>query len=128
MNPGEPTPQQGAAFKRVLLKLSGEALMGDLAFGADPTRIAAIAAQVKIVSDRGVEIAIVVGGGNIYRGLEAAAGGMDRATGDYMGMLATVLNAVALQETMEKMGQPTRVLSAISVYSVADLSFFGSAE
>ena len=75
LNPGDPTPQQGAAFKRVLLKLSGEALMGDLAFGADPARIAAIAAQVKIVSDRGVEIAIVVGGGNIYRGLEAAAGG-----------------------------------------------------
>ena len=120
MNPGEPTPQQGAAFKRVLLKLSGEALMGDLAFGADPTRIAAIAAQVKIVSDRGVEIAIVVGGGNIYRGLEAAAGGMDRATGDYMGMLATVLNALALQDALERTGARTRVQSAITISEVAE--------
>ncbi|MET0512867.1 MAG: UMP kinase [Thermoleophilaceae bacterium] len=120
MNPGEPTPQQGAAFKRVLLKLSGEALMGDLPFGADPTRIAAIAAQVKIVSDRGVEIAIVVGGGNIYRGLEAAAGGMDRATGDYMGMLATVLNALALQDALERTGARTRVQSAITISEVAE--------
>ena len=120
MNPGEPTPQQGAAFKRVLLKLSGEALMGDLPFGAGPTRIAAIAAQVKIVSDRGVEIAIVVGGGNIYRGLEAAAGGMDRATGDYMGMLATVLNALALQDALERTGARTRVQSAVTVSEVAE--------
>ena len=120
MNPGDPTPQQGAAFKRVLLKLSGEALMGDLPFGADPTRIAAIAAQVKIVSDRGVEIAIVVGGGNIYRGLEAAAGGMDRATGDYMGMLATVLNALALQDALERTGARTRVQSAITISEVAE--------
>jgi uridylate kinase len=120
LNAAEPTPQQGAAFKRVLLKLSGEALMGDLAFGADPTRIAAIAAQVKIVSDRGVEIAIVVGGGNIYRGLEAAAGGMDRATGDYMGMLATVLNALALQDALERTGARTRVQSAITISEVAE--------
>ena len=94
--------------------------MGDLAFGADPTRIAAIAAQVKIVSDRGVEIAIVVGGGNIYRGLEAAAGGMDRATGDYMGMLATVLNALALQDALERTGARTRVQSAITISEVAE--------
>ena len=84
------------AFRRVLLKLSGEALMGPLEYGADRARIEAIATQVKRVADRGVEIAVVVGGGNIYRGLRGAAEGMDRATGDYMGMLATVLNALAL--------------------------------
>ena len=98
------TGEGGAAFKRILLKLSGEALMGSLPYGADPERIAAIARQVKTVADRGVEIAIVVGGGNIYRGMQGAAAGMDRATGDYMGMLATVLNALALQDALEKVG------------------------
>src|SRR5256714_7619135 len=108
------------AFRRVLLKLSGEALMGDLEYGADPQRIVSIAHAVKQVTDRGVEGAIVVGGGNIYRGLEAAAGGMDRATGDYMGMLATVLNALALQDALEKLGQHTRVQSAITISEVAE--------
>ncbi|HET8819949.1 MAG TPA: UMP kinase [Thermoleophilaceae bacterium] len=108
------------AFRRILLKLSGEALMGDLAYGADPERIAAIAGQVKAVADRGVEIAIVVGGGNIYRGLQGAAAGMDRATGDYMGMLATVLNALALQDALEKVGADTRVQSAITISEVAE--------
>ena len=108
------------SFQRILLKLSGEALMGDLAFGADPERIGAIAGQVKHVADRGVQIAIVVGGGNIYRGLEGAAAGMDRATGDYMGMLATVLNALALQDALEKLGQHTRVQSAITISEVAE--------
>jgi uridylate kinase len=108
------------AFRRVLLKLSGEALMGDLEYGADPEQIARIAAAVKAVADRGVEIAIVVGGGNIYRGLEAAAGGMDRATGDYMGMLATVLNALALQDALEKLDQHTRIQSAITISEVAE--------
>ncbi len=108
------------AFERILLKLSGEALMGDLAYGADADRIAAIARQVKTVADRGVETAIVVGGGNIYRGLEGAAAGMDRATGDYMGMLATVLNALALQDALEKTGAVTRVQSAISISEVAE--------
>ena len=107
-------------FERVLLKLSGEALMGDLAYGADADRIAAIARQVKAVADRGVETAIVVGGGNIYRGLEGAAAGMDRATGDYMGMLATVLNALALQDALEKTGAVTRVQSAITISEVAE--------
>ena len=107
-------------FRRILLKLSGEALMGDLPYGADPERIAAIARQVKFVSDRGVEIAIVVGGGNIYRGLRGAAEGMDRATGDYMGMLATVLNALALQDALEKLGAVTRVQSAITISEVAE--------
>ena len=108
------------AFRRILLKLSGEALMGELQYGADPQRLASIAASVKQVTDRGVEVAIVVGGGNIYRGLEAAAGGMDRATGDYMGMLATVLNALALQDALEKLGQHTRVQSAITISEVAE--------
>jgi uridylate kinase len=108
------------AFKRILLKLSGEALMGDLPYGADPGRIADIAKQVKAVADRRVEIAIVVGGGNIYRGLEGAAAGMDRATGDYMGMLATVLNALALQDALEKVGADTRVQSAITISEVAE--------
>jgi uridylate kinase len=107
-------------FRRVLLKLSGEALMGELQYGVDPKRIASIATAVKQVTDRGVEVAIVVGGGNIYRGLEAAAGGMDRATGDYMGMLATVLNALALQDALEKVGQNTRVQSAITISEVAE--------
>jgi uridylate kinase len=111
---------RGPAFSRILLKLSGEALMGSLPYGADPQRIAAIAAQVKRVTDRGVEIAIVVGGGNVYRGLRAAAGGMDRATGDYMGMLATVLNALALQDALEKIGADTRVQSAITISEVAE--------
>ena len=117
---GKPPLDEDAAFRRVLLKLSGEALMGDLAYGADPGRIAAIAAQVKRVADRGVETSVVVGGGNIYRGLSAAAEGMDRATGDYMGMLATVLNALALQDALEKLGARTRVLSAIEISEVAE--------
>jgi uridylate kinase len=108
------------AFKRVLLKLSGEALMGSAEYGADADRIAAIAAEVQRVCQRGVEIAVVVGGGNIYRGLAGAAAGMDRATGDYMGMLATVLNALALQDALEKLGAHTRVQSAISISEVAE--------
>jgi uridylate kinase len=108
------------AFQRILLKLSGEALMGDLPYGADPNRIAAIAREVKATHDRGVEIAVVVGGGNIYRGLMGAAAGMDRATGDYMGMLATVLNALALQDALEKIGAHTRVQSAITISEVAE--------
>ena len=107
-------------FSRVLLKLSGEALLGDLAYGADPTRIAAIAGAVAGVSERGVQMAVVVGGGNIYRGLAGAADGMDRATGDYMGMLATVLNALALQDALEKAGAVTRVLSALHIREVAE--------
>jgi uridylate kinase len=108
------------AFRRVLLKLSGESLMGSLDYGADPERIGAIADQVKKVAERGVEVAIVVGGGNIYRGLKGAAEGMDRATGDYMGMLATVLNALALQDALEKRGAHTRVQSAITISEVAE--------
>jgi uridylate kinase len=109
-----------ASFRRILLKLSGEALMGDLPYGADPERIAAIAGQVKAVADRDVQVSVVVGGGNIYRGLAGAAAGMDRATGDYMGMLATVLNALALQDALEKIGADTRVQSAITISEVAE--------
>ena len=107
-------------FARVLVKLSGEALMGDLDYGIDPDRVGAIASAVRAVSDTGVQLAIVPGGGNIYRGLKGAAEGMDRATGDYMGMLATVLNALALQDACEKAGVHTRVQSAITVQEVAE--------
>jgi uridylate kinase len=110
----------GPVFKRVLLKLSGEALMGHLDYGVDPERITAIAAEVKAVVDGGVELAIVVGAGNIYRGMRGAAAGMDRATADYMGMLATVLNALALQDACETQGVHTRVQSAITVQEVAE--------
>jgi uridylate kinase len=107
-------------FTRVLLKLSGEALMGRLDYGTDPARVVAIAAAVRRVVDSGVQLAIVPGGGNIYRGLRGAAEGMDRATGDYMGMLATVLNALTLQDACEKLGVHTRVQSAITVQEVAE--------
>jgi uridylate kinase len=107
-------------FQRILVKLSGEALLGDHEYGADPDRIGAIADEIKRVADRGVEVAIVVGGGNIYRGLRGAAQGMDRATGDYMGMLATVLNALAMQDALEKRGAHTRVQSAITISEVAE--------
>jgi uridylate kinase len=110
----------GPIFKRVLLKLSGEALMGRLDYGTDPERVIAIASAVRGVVESGVQLAIVPGGGNIYRGLKGAAEGMDRATGDYMGMLATVLNALALQDACEKQGVHTRVQSAITVQEVAE--------
>jgi uridylate kinase len=111
---------EAPVFKRILLKLSGEALMGDLEYGADPARIRQIAHQVKNVNELGVELAIVVGAGNIYRGMQGAAAGMDRATADYMGMLATVLNALALQDACEKQGVHTRVQSAITISEVAE--------
>ena len=108
------------AFRRILLKLSGEALMGAREYGVDADRIHGIAHTVKRVHDRGVEVAIVVGGGNIYRGLEGTARGMDRASADYMGMLATVLNALALQDALEHEGATTRVQSAITISEVAE--------
>jgi uridylate kinase len=112
--------QPAPVYSRVLLKLSGEALMGDLDYGTDPERVQSIAAEVAAVHARGVQVAIVVGGGNIYRGLAAAAKGMDRATGDYMGMLATVLNALALQDALENVDVQTRVQSAITISEVAE--------
>jgi len=107
-------------FKRVLLKLSGEALMGKHPYGIDPAVTKSLAEELVEVQKLGTEIAIVVGGGNIFRGLAGAASGMDRGTGDYMGMLATVMNSLALQDAIEKQGVPTRVLSAISMRQVAE--------
>jgi uridylate kinase len=108
------------AFSRVLLKLSGEALMGRLEFGTDPEQVRSIATAVRRVVETGVQLAIVPGGGNIFRGLRGAAEGMDRATGDYMGMLATVLNALTLQDACEREGVHTRVQSAIAIQEVAE--------
>jgi uridylate kinase len=106
--------------KRVLLKLSGEALMGDQQFGIDPGMLDTIAGQLKSVQDMGIEVAVVVGGGNIYRGSTAEASGMDRATADYAGMLATIINALALQDALERGGITVRTQSAINVTAVAE--------
>jgi uridylate kinase len=108
------------AFKRILLKLSGEALMGSHEYGTDPDRVAAVARQVSAVHGTGVEVAIVVGAGNIFRGMKGVADGMDRSTADYMGMLATVLNALPLQDALEKGGTDTRVQSALGISEVAE--------
>jgi len=108
------------AYKRVLLKLSGEALMGEKSFGIDQKVVQYIANELKGISGLGVQVAIVIGGGNIFRGLEASAEGMERTTADYMGMLATVLNALALQDALEKHGLPTRVQSAIEMQELAE--------
>ncbi|HEX6763088.1 MAG TPA: UMP kinase [Gaiellaceae bacterium] len=107
-------------FRRVLLKLSGEALMGSSEYGLDAHTVDLLAQELVEVRETGLEIALVIGGGNIYRGMAAAAEGMDRATGDYMGMLATVLNSLAVQEALERHGADTRVLSAITVQEVAE--------
>lgn len=107
-------------YKRVLLKLSGEALQGEQGYGIDPKVISEIASQIAQIVDGGVELAITVGGGNIFRGLAGAAEGMDRAQADYIGMLATIMNALALQEGLERAGVDTRVQSAISMQEVAE--------
>jgi uridylate kinase len=106
--------------RRVLLKLSGEALMGEHEYGIDPEVVRGIAAQVTAARTDGTEIAIVVGGGNIFRGLAASARGMDRSTGDYMGMLATVMNGLAIQDALEQSGTPTRVMSAIAMNEICE--------
>jgi len=111
-----PTPQ----YRRILLKLSGEALAGNQGYGIDPDVIAGIAAEVREVIDLGVEVALVIGGGNIFRGVAAASKGMDRASADYMGMLATVMNSLAMQDALEKVGVTTRVQSAIDMQQVAE--------
>jgi uridylate kinase len=116
---GKPGPPP-TAFRRALLKLSGESLMGDREYGVDPRTVIAIAREAVAVQAHGTELAIVVGGGNFYRGLKAAAEGMDRATADYAGMLATLLNALALQDALERIGAQTRVQSAIQVSEVAE--------
>jgi uridylate kinase len=115
-----PATEAAPAFRRVLLKLSGEALMGSAEFGLDAPTVDTLARELVGVQSSGVELALVIGGGNVYRGMKAAAAGMDRATGDYMGMLATVFNSLAVQEALERNGADTRVLSAIDVREVAE--------
>ncbi len=115
------------AYKRVLLKLSGEALMGDDAYGINRETIDRITAEVKEIVDLGVEVGVVIGGGNIFRGVAPAAAGMDRATADYMGMLATVMNALALQDAMRRQGLRSRVLSALNIEQVAEPYIRGKA-
>jgi uridylate kinase len=107
-------------YKRILLKISGEALMGDQGYGIDPETITRIAAEIKDLHNLGVETAIVVGGGNIFRGVALSAKGMDRASADYMGMLATVMNALAMQDALEKQGVFTRVMTAIEMHEIAE--------
>ena len=114
------TAQRPPAYKRILLKLSGEALMGEQNYGIDPVVAAQIAKDVAEIQGMGVETAIVIGGGNIFRGVAASARGMDRATADYMGMLATIINALALQDALEQQGVTTRVVTAIEMRSVAE--------
>jgi uridylate kinase len=115
------------AYKRILLKLSGEALMGDDAYGINRATITRIVSEVKEVVDLGVQVAVVIGGGNIFRGVAPAAEGMDRATADYMGMLATVMNAMALQDAMKNIGLNARVQSALSIEQVAEPYIRGKA-
>jgi len=115
------------AYKRILLKLSGEALMGDDAYGINRATISRIVAEVKEVVDLGVQVAVVIGGGNIFRGVAPAAEGMDRATADYMGMLATVMNAMALQDAMKNIGLNARVQSALNIAQVAEPYIRGKA-
>jgi uridylate kinase len=107
-------------YRRVLLKLSGEVLMGDQGFGIDPATVASMAAEVKAAHDTGLEICLVIGGGNIFRGMAGAAKGMDRAQADYMGMLATVMNALAMQNALEQLGVHTRVQSAVEMDKVCE--------
>ena len=107
-------------YRRIVLKLSGEALAGGQGYGIDPPVLDRVGAEVRDVTELGVQVAIVIGGGNIFRGIAASAGGMDRATADYMGMLATIINALALQDSLEKAGLQTRVLSAIEMRAVAE--------
>ena len=108
------------AFRRVLLKLSGEILAGEKGFGIDPERASYLANEVKSIRDLGVGVGLIIGAGNIFRGIQAASKGMDRVTGDYLGMLATIMNAISLQDALEKAGCETRTLSAISVAQIAE--------
>jgi uridylate kinase len=114
------TGSRRPAYRRVVLKLSGEALAGSQGYGLDPSVLVRVGAEVRDVTELGVQLAIVIGGGNIFRGVAASAGGMERATADYMGMLATIINALALQDALEKAGCQTRVLSAIEMRAVAE--------
>lgn len=120
MSPDGASPAIEPAYRRVLLKLSGEMLMGEAAYGIDPETVQEIAQEIARVQELGVQVAIVVGGGNIFRGQAAAERGFDRATGDYMGMLGTVINALALQEGLEQIGMPARTMTAIQMPQVAE--------
>ena len=108
------------AYKRILLKLSGEILAGERGYGIDPTITSEICNKIKTVLDMGIEVGIVIGGGNIFRGISAAANGMDRVAGDYLGMMATIMNSVALQSALEKLDCDTRVMSALSITQIAE--------
>jgi uridylate kinase len=116
---GKPGGQE-PVYKRVLLKISGEALMGGLSYGIDPEMVDRVAGEIESVSKAGTEVCLVIGGGNIFRGISAAAAGMERATGDYMGMLATVMNSLAMQSALERREIPTRVLSALPIAAVCE--------
>jgi uridylate kinase len=118
--PATATGARSLRYRRILLKLSGEALLGERQYGVDPAFCAFVAQQVATVHAMGVQVGIVVGGGNIFRGLAASARGMDRATGDYIGMLATVMNGLALQDAIERAGIPVRVMSAIAMNEIAE--------
>ena len=120
-------PGDKPAFKRILLKLSGEALMGDDAYGINPAMLGNIVAEIKAVSDLGVEIGIVIGAGNIFRGMAGASSGMDRATADYMGMLATVMNSMALSDALRQAGVNSRVQSALGIEQVVEPYIRGKA-
>lgn len=115
-----PTPAARPKFKRILLKLSGEALAGELHCGIDPHKVLWIAQEIQVLVQRGVEVAMVIGGGNILRGSKAEGQGMDRVTADYMGMLATIINSLAMQDSLEKLNIPTRVLTAIEMQKLAE--------
>ena len=113
-------PNGAPIYKRVMLKISGESLMGRLPYGIDPDMVSTVARQVRDVAATGVEVCLVIGGGNIFRGVSGAAAGMERATGDYMGMLATVMNALAMQNALEQLDVPVRVQSALSISAVCE--------
>ncbi len=119
-NPSSPAKSVAGGYRRILLKISGEALMGSRDYGLDPQMVEQIAGDVKAVRDLGVEVCVVIGGGNIFRGLAGAASGMERATADYMGMLATVINSLAMQNALERLDVATRVQSAIPMATVAE--------
>lgn len=120
MNPETFSPMSSSKYKRILLKLSGEVLMGDQQFGIDPAFVSELAQEVKAAKDTGLQICLVIGGGNIFRGMAGAAQGMDRAQADYMGMLATVMNALAMQNALEQLGVQTRVQSAVQMDQVCE--------
>lgn len=118
--PTENTDEDKPLYRRVLLKISGEALMGEREYGLDPEMVSRVASEIRSVCDQGVEVSVVIGGGNIFRGVSGATAGMERATADYMGMLATVINCLAMQNALERCGVTTRVQSALHIHAVCE--------